>query len=143
MVIDRLLAQLQAPTLDRRLAAGEPSRGDRLTTVRADVLQERATRVALADGWAAVLERAGRPRGLIDSRVPVVRARVRAAETDIRAMIDVLRDSLPAPARGVAMASRLLSDGTGPLYSARNSEDLRAAVREAVHHLLFTTTSGK
>lgn len=137
MVIDRLLAQLQAPTLDRRLAAG--SGGDRLALVRADVLQERATRSALADGWAAVLERAGRPRGVIDSRVPVVRARVRAAEADIRAMIDVLRDSLPVPARGVAMASRLLSDGTGPLYSARNREDLRDEVRQAVHHLLDTS----
>jgi hypothetical protein len=134
MVIDRLLAQLQAPTLDRRLAAG--SGHDRLALVRADVLRERATRAALADGWAAVLERAGRPRAMIDARVPVVRARVGAAEADIRALIDVLRDSLPVPARGVAMASRLLSDGTGPLYSARNREDLRAAVREALHHLL-------
>src|SRR4051794_476608 len=98
MVIDRLLAQLQAPTLDRRLAAGESAVGW-LVTVRADVLQERATRGALADGWAAVLERAEQPRALIDSRVPLVRARVKAAEADIRAMIDVLRDSLPVRPR--------------------------------------------
>jgi hypothetical protein len=61
---------------------------------------------------------------------------VKAAEADIRAMIDVLRDSLPVRPRGVAMASRLLSDGIGPLYSARSSEDLPAGVREALHHLL-------
>ena len=134
MVIDRWLAQWQAPTLDRRLAAG--SGYDRLALVRAEVLRERATRAALADGWAAVLERAGRPRALIDSRVPVVRGRVRAAEADIRAMIDVLRDSLPVTARGVAMASRLLTDGTGPLYSWQDAQDLRGAVRETVHHLL-------
>jgi len=90
----------------------------------------------LADGWAAVLARADGPRGVIDSRIPVVRARVRAAEPDIRALIDVLRDSLPVQARGVAMASRLLSDGLGPLYSTRSGEDLHAAVREALHHLL-------
>jgi hypothetical protein len=138
MVINRLLARLHAPTLDRRLAAGEATEGDRLTTVRADVLREWTTRAVLANGWAAVLERADGPRGLIDARIPVVRARVRAAEPDIRAMIDVLRDSLPVRARGVAMASRLLSDGTGPLYSGRSGEDLRAGVREALRHLLAT-----
>jgi hypothetical protein len=136
MVINRLLARLQAPTLDRRLAAGEPTGSDRLTTVRADVLREWTTRAVLANGWAAVLERADGSRALIDSRIPVVRQRVREAEPDIRAMIDVLRDSLPVQARGVAMASRLLSDGTGPLYSVRNAEDLRAGVQEALHHLL-------
>jgi hypothetical protein len=64
-----------------------------------------------------------------------MRSRLRAAEADIRAMIDVLRDSLPVPARGVAIANRLLTDGTGPLYSARNGEDLQAAVRSAIHYL--------
>jgi hypothetical protein len=136
MVINRLWARLQAPTLDRRLAAGESTAGDRLTAVRADVLRDWTTRAVLANGWAAVLERADGPRALIDSRIPVVRAQVRAAEPDIRAMIDVLRDSLPVQARGVAMASRLLSDGTGPLYSGRSAEDLREGVRQALHHLL-------
>jgi hypothetical protein len=133
MVIDRFLAQLQASTLDRRLAEG--SAGDWLSTVRAEVLRERATRLTLADGWEAVLQRADDPRRLIDPRIPVMRSRVRAAEADIRAMIEVLRDSLPVPARGVAIASRLLTDGNGPLYSARNHEDLHAGVRDAIHHL--------
>jgi hypothetical protein len=140
MVIDRLLAQLQAPTLDRRLADGTAGRNDWLSTVRADVLQEPATRLTLADGWAAVLQRADDPRRLMDPRVPVMRSRVRAAEADIRAMIDVLRDSLPVPARGVAIANRLLTDGTGPLYSARNGEYLRAAVRSAIHYLTACST---
>ena len=75
MVIDRWLAQWHAPTLDRRLAEGTAGRDDWLSTVRADVLQERATRLTLADGWAAVLQRADDPRRLIDARVPVMRSR--------------------------------------------------------------------
>jgi hypothetical protein len=135
MAIQRLLAQLQAPRLDRQLADGEPSKGDWLRAVRADILEDPATRAELADGWEAVLERADQARSFIDPRVPLIQARVRAADNEIRAMIAVLRDSLPVPARGIAIARTLLTDGTGPLYNTHNRRDVRTAVREAIHHL--------
>ena len=50
-------------------------------------------------------------------------------------MIAVLRDSLPVPARGIAIARTLLTDGTGPLYNAHNRRDVRTVVQEAIHHL--------
>jgi hypothetical protein len=45
-------------------------------------------------------------------------------------MLTVLADPLPIAARGAAMASQLLSDGTGPLCNRHSPTDLRAAVRE-------------
>jgi hypothetical protein len=46
-------------------------------------------------------------------------------------MLDALVTPLPVPARGVAMALRLLCDGAGPLYDPHSKTDLVAALREA------------
>jgi hypothetical protein len=40
----------------------------------------------------------------------------------------------PVPARGVAIANRLLTDGAGPLYRT-GSGDLSVIVRSALRHL--------
>jgi hypothetical protein len=53
-------------------------------------------------------------------------------------MISALRSPLAVPARGVVLANHLLSDGTGPLYSWRCSEDLGAVVREVTAQLDLT-----
>jgi hypothetical protein len=50
-------------------------------------------------------------------------------------MLAVLAGALPIAARGAAMASVLLSDGTGPLHSRRSPLDLGAAVREATRQM--------
>jgi hypothetical protein len=50
-------------------------------------------------------------------------------------MIDVLTSGLPIDARGAAMASRLLSDGTGPLYNYRSRVELGAVAREATRQM--------
>ena len=44
------------------------------------------------------------------------------------------------PARGVAIATLLLTDGTGPVYLRRSQVDLRAALRTAVACLDPSTT---
>jgi hypothetical protein len=41
----------------------------------------------------------------------------------------------PVAVRGVAIASLLLTDGTGPLYHPPSTVDLPAAVHAAVHHM--------
>jgi hypothetical protein len=46
-------------------------------------------------------------------------------------MLAILRGPLPVSARGAAMASSLLSDGTGPVHDRHSPLNLGAAVREA------------
>jgi hypothetical protein len=50
---------------------------------------------------------------------------------DVRKMIDVMAGGLPSAARGAALASWLLSAGTGPLHTKPLPLELSAAVREA------------
>lgn len=50
-------------------------------------------------------------------------------------MLALLAGPSPIAARGAAMASLLLSDGTGPLHHHRSALDLGAAVREATRQM--------
>jgi len=130
-----LLVRWRARTLDTQLAAGLRVEGSRLRALRADLLVAPATRADLADCWQNLLDRAVQARTVTGPRVPLQRSRVRAADADIRRMIGALRASAPVPARGVAIASALLTDGTGPLYHAHSTQPLRAAVRDAIREL--------
>jgi hypothetical protein len=68
-------------------------------------------------------------------RVPICRDRVRESAEDFGDLIRRLLADGPVAARGVALASILLSDGSGPLYQRGNTDDVRARVREAVNAL--------
>jgi hypothetical protein len=61
-------------------------------------------------------------------------ARAPAPSLD-RELVAALTGALPIAARGAAMASVLLSDGTGPLHNYRSPLDLGAAVREATRQM--------
>ncbi|MDX6337262.1 MAG: hypothetical protein QOG05_4602 [Streptosporangiaceae bacterium] len=50
-------------------------------------------------------------------------------------MIDVLAGPRPITPRGAAMASSLLSDGTGPVHNRHSPRDLGAAVRDATRQM--------
>jgi hypothetical protein len=63
------------------------------------------------------------------------RDRIAAAERDVRAMVDVLTGPRPITVRGAAMASFLLSDGTGPVHNRHSPRDLAAAVRDATRQM--------
>jgi hypothetical protein len=128
----RLLARLLAPTLDRQLAEGQAPESNALLATRAQILVAPESRRALADGWRDVLVLAHEPRVPGDPRVPVNRASVIACETALRTMVDALSVTLPVPARGAAMASWLLSDGAGPVYDRRRSDELDQAVAETI-----------
>jgi hypothetical protein len=132
---DRLVVRWRTLTLDGQLAAGKPVEADRRRALRAALLVEPGTRDELADCWQNVLGRAGRVRTGTGVRMPLQRSRVLAADADIRRLIVALRASAPVPARGVAIARMLLNDGTGPLYNARSTLPLGAAVRDAIRHL--------
>lgn len=141
---DRVVARLRAPTLDSQLAGGCPPDDNWLRAVRAAMLVAPQSREQLARNWENLLDRACRPHGAADPRalrlatdprVPLPRARIAAAENDIRQLVVALRASRPVPVRGVAMANLLLMDGTGPVYSLRCQLDLGTAVRDATRHL--------
>jgi hypothetical protein len=69
-----------------------------------------------------------------DPHAPLNREPILACEPETREMIHALLNPLPVPARGAAMASWLLRDGTGPIYNCRWG-DLSAALREAIEQL--------
>ena len=126
----RLRARMQAPVLDAQLGAGRPSSTDRLRAVRAGQLVDPAYRFRLATDWENMLTRANGPY-----RVPVLRDRVRPAEAEIRELIAALRVAHPVPARGVALATTLLTDGISPLYHRPSRADLRSRLRDAIRRL--------
>jgi hypothetical protein len=132
---DRLLARLRAGSVDAAIADGRPTDSNRVTAIRASALVAPGNRESLAHYWENVLARAGRPHTVADPRLPVVRDEVLAAAEDITELAGALRRRGPVPARGVALASRLLTDGTGPVYSRRSRVNLAAAVRDAVRWL--------
>jgi hypothetical protein len=126
----RLLARLLAPSLDRQLARGCSPASSRHLALRAQELVSQAGRRELAHDWDHVLEAARRSPAPRSPRLGLCRDRVIDAEDEVKAMLAVLADPLPIATRGAAMASQLLSDGTGPLCNRRSPVDLRAAVRE-------------
>jgi hypothetical protein len=128
---DRRLARLMGTTLDRQLAAGHPPEASRLLAVRARELASWEARSSLARHWENLLAVVGRRR----AHVPLCRRRIDGAAHDVREMVDALVVPLPTPARGVAMASLLLTDGTGPLYNHDSAVDLHAALREVTVQL--------
>jgi|CZKW01.1.fsa_nt_gi hypothetical protein len=132
---DRFLARVRAPSLDRRLAAGCPPGSSRVLAIRARQILSPAGRRELAQSWNHVLDLARRPPVPRTPRAPLCRSRIAAAERDVREMLTVLTGAHPIAARGAAMASGLLSDGTGPLHSRRSPLDLGAAVREATRQM--------
>jgi hypothetical protein len=132
---DRLLAGARAPSLDRQLAAGRPPRSSQALAIRAREIVTPAARRELAQRWTRVLDEAHRqpvPRFVV---VPLQRNAVIAAGQDLHEMISVLTSGLPIDARGAAMASSLLRDGTGPLYNHRSLVDLGAVVRAATQQM--------
>ncbi len=131
----RLLARLLAPWLDGRLASGTAPESGPLLAARAERLTSAPGRWAVAQDWRDLLRQASRPVPLRDPRVPLCRDRIIAAEGELRSMLAALSVPLPVPARGVAMASRLLSDGAGPLYNPGCTTDLDLALLEVVESL--------
>ncbi len=130
----RFLARVLAPSRDRQLATGCPPGSSRALAIRARQIVSPAGRRELARGWGHVLDLGRRPPVPRTPRGPLCRGRI-AAEREVREMLAVLAGALPIAARGAAMASVLLSDGTGPLHSRRSPLDLGAAVREATRQM--------
>ena len=131
----RLLARVQAPSLDYQLAAGCPAGTSRALAIRAQALGSPAGRRELARCWEHILDQGRRVSVPRTPRAPLCRDHLAAAEDDVREMLTVLTGVLPISARGAAMASVLLRDGTGPLHNRLSPLDLGAEVREATRQM--------
>jgi len=131
----RLATRLLSSSLDRKLAQGRSPESSRLLAARAQVLVSPASRRELVDSWENLLVQARRPPVMRNPRVLCNREYITACESDIREMLNALLAPLPSSARGTAMVSWLLRDGTGPIYNRRLSGDLGITLREAIAQL--------
>ena len=90
-------------------------------------------------GWygtgRGLLDQAGGHHARRNPHAPLCRDRIIEAAGEVRALLGALATPLPVPARGVAMASRLLSDGTGPLYNRNCPVPLSDALAEVTAQL--------
>ena len=127
--------RLNPARLDSDLAAGRSPEISSRHAARARRLVSPRMRDALASNWEHLLSIAHAPSGGLSHRAPIQRERVHRAEPEIRELIAALRVTGPIPARGVAIATRLLTDGRGPVYNPEGSENLTAAIAVALEHL--------
>jgi hypothetical protein len=132
---DRVLARLGASALDRQLAAGRPPEANRFLAARANELVLISSRQALARDWEHILQMSRRLPVSRNPRVPLCRDRIVGAEDDVHEIVTWLSAAMPLSARGVAMASVLLSDAGGPLCNRHCSEDLHTALRAVIEQL--------
>jgi hypothetical protein len=127
-------ARLFGASLDRQLADDRAPESSRLLAARAQLIASPTQRRSLAESWLSLLVEARAPFTLINPRVPIVRERIIAAQTQIQALVDALLAPLTTT-RGVAMASTLLSDGSGPVFNRECQADLASMLREVTARL--------
>jgi len=130
-LLDRVLARLFGPTLDRRLAAGDPPESARTLAARASYLTSTPARAALARDWELLLFEANHVHPH-PAKVPFRRNRVRRAETEVSALVGRLIAPAPVAARGIAAAQLLLTDSTGPVYSRLSTEGLQDRLQQVI-----------
>jgi hypothetical protein len=127
-------ARILGARLDDELAEGRAPESSRLLATRAQLIVSPTFRQKMADNWLALLVQAREPSGPLTMRVPLVRSRIFGAQAQILALADALLAPMPT-SRGVAMASSLLGDGSGPIYYSGCSADLGSTLLEIVARL--------
>jgi hypothetical protein len=145
----QLLAHCQAGRLDRQLAEGASpeasaalaARAMRLTSLgyRRD-LAASLRRIVLATGEPAAVRAVQvaapkSPGAARPLRVPIRHARVSQSVRPLAELATRLAAPGPVPVRGVAMVTRLLSEGTGPLYREASQDDLSLIAERAAKAL--------
>jgi len=95
----------------------------------------------LADNWEHLLQLSGKSDTICVAHVSVCRDRVAAAAPEILDMIVVLPEARLESAAGVAAASLLLCEGSGPLYYRHSTTDLAKAVRDATRQIRIPTAA--
>jgi hypothetical protein len=127
---DRLSARLRASQLDCDIRRGASPEATLALALRARTLVGAPVRNDVLRGVTRLLTLAS--RGTHVPKVPVCRRRVRAESASLQAVCDRLAAPGPVSPHGMAQLIFLLSDGSGPLYQPRSTEDLGARLRRAL-----------
>jgi hypothetical protein len=128
----RLLTRLWASWLDSALASGiDPSASPALECRAATILSPR-NRAGIARALREGRESAGLQIDPHDLRVSLNLAELQLASRQLIELEDTLLAPGPVYCHGVVMASRIVGDGTGPLYAPRRSGELRERVEVAL-----------
>jgi hypothetical protein len=128
----RALARCAATRLDRQLAAGASPESSASLAARAIQLTSMKFRRDLATSVQRILAAAGDPPTVMPSwpaaapppRLPLSRAQISHLAEPLTRLVGYLAAPGPVPVQGVAMASQLFADGTGPLYHPVRGDDL-------------------
>ena len=134
-VTDRLLARMLGASLDRQLAAGCMPESSPLLAARAQSVVAMRSRRRLARNWENLLRAARRAHGTYHPALHINSDNVIATEPAVRELVRCMTAPLPVAARGVAMATVLLTDALGPVYSRRSQVTLAAALEAAIAQL--------
>jgi hypothetical protein len=121
-----VLARLHAASLDQRLASGADPESDPLLAARAMRLTSPRFRRGLATSLRRVLTDV-RPAAAFRPR----HDQVSRAAAELAELPEYLLAPQPVPVRGVALVTRLLSEGNGPLYRKCEPDALRDAALQA------------
>jgi hypothetical protein len=132
---DRLLARALGASLDQRLAAGCLPESTRLLAARAQHIVSLPRRTSLAGHWDHLLRVAQRAPSRRTRAVPLRATAILAARPAIEELTERLTTPLPVGARGVAMASVLLTDPTSPVYGRRGPRSLADLLQAAIIQL--------
>ena len=128
----RILARLQAPWLDLALASGADPSGSPQLERRAAHLLSHLNRTRVVGALRQSRRSAGSQIDPRDLRVAVDLEEVTIAERQLVELEELLIGTTPVYARGVAMASQIVSEGTGPLYAPRRRGELRERVAKVL-----------
>jgi hypothetical protein len=138
---NRMRGLLRTASLDHQLASGTPPNWNRALAARARYITGTESCRALAEDWRNLVRACRQPKTVRSPRTPLCRGRVLAAETEIHDLLATLSEARLDSAAGVAMASLLLRDGTGPVYNRQSDTDLTAAIMNATTHIIGYPTA--
>ena len=130
-----MLARILGASLDRQLAAGRAPESSSRLAARAQHIVAIANRRRLAGNWGNLLQVAQGGHGSHHPAVPVRSDSIVAAEPAVRELVRCMTAPLPVAARGVAMATVLLTDGLGPVYNPYSQVSLASALEAAIAQL--------
>jgi hypothetical protein len=135
VTLARFSARVRSRQLDEALAGGTPPETTAPLAVRARRLTTLSRRRAIAAGLRRVIRDTCRGVPPSQARISPRLSQVIAASDDLYPARRVLASPGPVVARGVAQAWILLTDGTGPLYNANSTANLRAHAASAANNL--------
>jgi hypothetical protein len=128
----RFLTWRRARSLDQELARGADPLGSDALSLRTGQLRSGKTRARLARSLLAALELADRQLPAVPGVVPLVRRlEVQRCRDLFLELAERLRDR-ELNVQGVAMISRLVTQGDSPLYDEHAERSLGATLRSAI-----------